>query len=146
MFLFCQLLLCHPLGSACFHRFHSYYEVIRLLSSHRLSLGLRPCIKATLTGTRQISQVHWYSLVYSPCSQTPTEPADPRLTGLHCCLLPFVRHRPPLYELTRLNHFTLSRYGSYTPLPTLKPSLTASTPRLSTGCLLDFAGQGLSPR
>ncbi|MFA5448720.1 MAG: hypothetical protein WC233_10640, partial [Sphaerochaeta sp.] len=47
--------------------------------------------------------------------------------------------------LTRLNHFNLTAYGSHTPLPTLKPDLTASAPRLSTGCWLSFTGQGVSP-
>ncbi|HIZ84783.1 MAG TPA: hypothetical protein H9668_10285, partial [Firmicutes bacterium] len=32
-----------------------------------------------------------------------------------------------------------------TPLPTLKPRLAASAPRLSTGCSLRFTGSGLSP-
>ena len=47
--------------------------------------------------------------------------------------------------MTGLNHFTLSHCGSRTPLPTLKPSLTASAPRLSTSCLPSFTGLGVSP-
>ena len=47
--------------------------------------------------------------------------------------------------MTGLNHFTLSHCGSRTPLPTLKPGLTASAPRLSTSCLPSFTGLGVSP-
>jgi len=47
--------------------------------------------------------------------------------------------------LTGLISFTLPHCGSYAPLPTLKPYLTASAPRLSTGCSLDFARVGISP-
>ena len=47
--------------------------------------------------------------------------------------------------LTGLYRFTLSHCGSRTPLPTLKPHLAASAPRLCTGCLLGFTGCGLSP-
>ena len=47
--------------------------------------------------------------------------------------------------LTGLNRFTLSHCGSRTPLPTLKPHLAATAPRLCTGCSLDFTGAGLSP-
>ena len=50
-----------------------------------------------------------------------------------------------MFILTRFYSFTLSHYGSQAPLSTLKPSFTASAPRLSTGCLLDFTGTGLSP-
>ena len=46
---------------------------------------------------------------------------------------------------TGLSRFTLSHCGSHTPLPTLKPGLTASAPRLSTGCLPSFTGPGVSP-
>lgn len=38
-----------------------------------------------------------------------------------------------LSNLTRLYHFTLSHYGSHGFLPTLKPHLTASAPRLDNG-------------
>lgn len=38
--------------------------------------------------------------------------------------------------LTRLNNFTLSHYGSNSCLPTLKPNLTTSVPRLTKGSLL----------
>lgn len=48
-------------------------------------------------------------------------------------------------NLTRLNSFTLSCCGSRTPLPTLKPNLTVSVPRLCTGCSLGFTRVGLSP-
>ena len=63
----------------------------------------------------------------------------------HYCLRPKVEYRLPLVVLSRLNRFTLSHYGSRTPLSTLHAGLTASHARLSTGCLLSFAGSGLSP-
>ena len=63
----------------------------------------------------------------------------------HYCLRPKVEYRLPLVVLSRLNRFTLSHYGSRTPLSTLHAGLTASHARLSTGCLLGFAGPGLSP-
>ena len=47
--------------------------------------------------------------------------------------------------LTGLYRFTLSHCGSRTPLPTLKPHLTAPAPRLCTGCLLGFTGFGIPP-
>src|SRR5665647_1870294 len=43
-----------------------------------------------------------------------------------------------LLAFTGLYHFTLSHYGSSSPLPTLKPYVTISAPRLSTGCWLGF--------
>src|SRR5574344_142198 len=49
------------------------------------------------------------------------------------------------FLLTGLISFTLSHCGSYAPLPTLKPHLTVSAPRLSTGCSLNFARVGVSP-
>jgi len=64
---------------------------------------------------------------------------------VHFCLRPKLGYRLPLVVLSRLNRFTLSHYGSRTPLSTLHAGLTASHARLSTGCLLGFAGSGLSP-
>lgn len=43
--------------------------------------------------------------------------------------------------LTRLYRFTLTDYGSVAPLPTLKPNVTTSVPRLSTGSWLDLTRQ-----
>ena len=63
----------------------------------------------------------------------------------HYCLRPKVEYRLPHNVLTRLNRFTLSHYGSRTLLSTLHAGLTASHARLDTGCLLGFAGSGLSP-
>ena len=63
----------------------------------------------------------------------------------HYCLRPKVEYRLPLVVLSRLNRFTLSHYGSRTLLSTLHAGLTASHARLDTGCLLGFAGSGLSP-
>ena len=63
----------------------------------------------------------------------------------HYCLRPKVEYRLPLVVLSRLNRFTLSHYGSRTPLSTLHAGLTASHARLSTDCLLSFIGLGISP-
>ena len=63
----------------------------------------------------------------------------------HFCLRPRLGYRLPHNVLTRLNRFTLSHYGSRTLLSTLHAGLTASHARLDTGCLLGFAGSGLSP-
>ena len=41
-------------------------------------------------------------------------------------------------NLTGLYHFTLSHYGSHCFLPTLKPNLTTSAPRLDTGGWLNL--------
>ena len=76
--------------------------------------------------------------VCSPCSQTPADQVYSRLTNKPYSLRLITEYRLPLNKLTRLNHFTLARYGSHTPLPTLKPNLAASAPRLCTGCLLGF--------
>ena len=66
-----------------------------------------------------------------------------RLRIAACCDRKHIGFRS-LY-MTGLNHFTLSHCGSRTPLPTLKPHLTASAPRLSTDCLPSFIGSGVSP-
>jgi hypothetical protein len=63
----------------------------------------------------------------------------------HYCLLRLETHRLPLSTITGLNRFTLSHCGSHTPMPTLKPHLAASAPRLGTDCLLRFVRSGLSP-
>ena len=60
-----------------------------------------------------------------------------------CCERKHIDFRTLL--LTGLNCFTLTHCSSHTPLPTLKPNLAASAPRLCTGCSLDFTGAGLSP-
>lgn len=65
--------------------------------------------------------------------------------NLYCLRLRGKHQQPLLYLFTGLNHFTLSHCGSRTPLPTLKPDLTASAPRLSTSCLPSFTGLGVSP-
>ena len=64
---------------------------------------------------------------------------------VHFCLRPKLGYQLPLVVLSRLNRFTLSHYGSRTPLSTLHAGLSASHARLSTGCSLGFAGSGLSP-
>ena len=110
---------CHSLRSACFHRFLRYYEMVRLLLTRHRFLGfLRPPLKP-----------HWTQ----------------NFTHSRCCLRPEARSRLPYYKFTGLIGFTLSHFGSHTPLPTLKSGLAASIPRLSTDCWLCFVGSGLTP-
>ena len=89
----------------------------------------------TISGTHQVSRVYVQYLVRSPRSQTPAEPAHPSMKHIGFRTI----------FITGLNRFALSHCGSRTPLPTLKPRLTASAPRLSTGCLPSFTGLGVSP-
>ena len=98
-------------------------------------------------GNRQTSRVCKYSLVRSPRSIDPggISPTSRLRSVLAACgMKDYLGFRSIC--LTGLNRFTVSHCGSRTPLPTLKPHLAAPAPRLSTGCSLRFAGQGLSPR
>ena len=64
--------------------------------------------------------------------------------NIACCMEEYISFH--IYVLiTRLNHFTLSHFGSNTFLSTLKPNLTTSAPRLDTGSLLEIARFGVSP-
>lgn len=94
---------------------------------------------STLPGTCIVLRA--LAMLYDPggtCTVLAYRPA-------HYCLRPKVGYRLPHNVLRRLNRFTLSHYGSRTPFSTLHAGLTASHARLSTGCLLGFAGSGLSP-
>jgi hypothetical protein len=98
-----------------------------------------------LAGTCQISQVRHRYLACSPRSLTPAE--SPRSSFppvlAACCVDERIGFR--YLVVTRLNCFTLSHCGSHASLPTLKPHLTASAPRLGTDCLLNFIRPGVSP-
>ena len=84
--------------------------------------------------------MHITTLIYSPCSKTSVVPIISRITditdiacwqGDTICTT--------LYIVTGFNRFTVSHYGSYSCLPTLKPNLTTSVPRLTNGStLLDY--------
>ena len=67
-------------------------------------------------------------------SDSSTNLTTAHQNGVYCQI------KPKLVQLTRLNHFTLVRYGSHTPWLTLKPNLTASAPMQCTGCSLSFTG------
>lgn len=138
---------CCPLCSTGFHRFPRYYEAVRLLTGLRgLSIFktsippyhlVEPVRSPRYTGT---------TFVRSPRSIDPDGISPTlrlRVVLAACDLEDGIGFRS-LY-LTRLYRFTVSHCGSRTPLPTLKPHLAASAPRLSTGCSLRFAGSGLSP-
>ena len=140
---------CSPLGSICFHRLHSYYETVRLLLSHRVVSSFHPYTPLVSQG-RCIASLHrtwepapriadlpgmqWFLL----CARHALRPRRTKfilaITNKPCCLRLTAEYRLPLNKLTRLNHFTIARYGSHTPMPTLKPNLTVSAPRLCTGC------------
>ena len=97
-------------------------------------------------GVWQTSQVCRYHFAHSPRSIDPDGTCITsrfRLSIAACDLEDGIGFRS-IY-LTGLYRFTLSHCGSCTPLPTLKPHLTAPAPRLSTGCSLRFAGFDLSP-
>ena len=86
------------------------------------------------------------TFVRSPRSLTPTKPTIISHNDYHiaaCDQEEGIGFRSIL--LTGLYRFTLSHCGSRTPLPTLKPHLTASASRLCTDCLLCFIGFGFSP-
>lgn len=84
------------------------------------------------------------TLIYSPCS------IDPDSTFTISCIIDIAivvcceEEHIDYYHLylTRLNCFTLSHYGSYSCLPTLKPYLTISAPRLTNGSLLEITMLG----
>ena len=78
------------------------------------------------------------TLIYSPCSIDPGGTLTiSRLNDIAVIVCGDEEHIDyhHLY-LTRLNRFTLSYYGSYSCLPTLKPDLTILAPRLTNGSLL----------
>lgn len=84
------------------------------------------------------------TLIYSPCS------IDPDSTFTISCIIDIAivvcceEEHIDYYHLylTRLNCFTLSHYGSYSCLPTLKPYLTISASRLTNGSLLEITMLG----
>ncbi len=138
---------CCPLCSAGFHQFPHYYEAVRLLSGRQ---GLSVCKTSipltTLWSLPDLPGMQVLPLCARHALLTPTESPQPRVFGWF--LLPATLRTvsaSALYYFTGLHRFTVSHCGSRTPLPTLKPHLTASAPRLSTGCSLRFTGSGLSP-
>lgn len=151
MFLFVECYICRPLRSIRFHGFHYYYESVRLLIIHQVILSLQNLV-LTLTSYRdyETSQVH---VIYLACSPSSIDPDNISMTSpyrsflsacyneecIGCCFFFF------FFILTRLNHFTLSHFGSQAPLSTLKPNVTILAPRLSTGCWLNFTRLGLPP-
>ena len=89
-----------------------------------------------LPGTLRIT------LSCSPCSSTPVGLILPRLFVRMVLPAATVMASAPTFMLTRLNHFTLTHYGSHGFLPTLKPDLAASAPRLDNGSWLDLTVSG----
>ena len=133
-----RLLIRQPLGSAAFQRFQRYYELIRLLRIHRPRSIYKTSLGFTaISRNAQTSQVR---LIYLCALTTLLDPggiSTALLSGRFFAVCGAWKHidfRSIL--LTGLYRFTLSHCGSRTPLPTLKPHLTALAPRLCTGCLL----------
>ena len=83
-------------------------------------------------------------MIYSPCSIDPgstfTVPCHIGTAIVVCCGKEHIDYYY-LY-LTRLNCFTLSHYGSYSCLSTLKPHLTTLAPRLANGFWLGITMLG----
>lgn len=79
-------------------------------------------------------------MIYSPCSIDPDSTFTiSRINDIAIVVCCEEEHIDYYYlYLTRLNCFTISHYGSYSCLPTLKPYLTTSAPRLTNGSLLEI--------
>ena len=84
------------------------------------------------------------TLIYSPCSIDPdstfTISRSNDIAIVVCCGNEHIDYY--YLFLTRLNCFTISHYGSYSCLPTLKPNLATSAPRLTNGSLLEITMLG----
>lgn len=147
MFSFTTLLICLLLGSAVFQLLPRYYEKVRLLKF----LQKPPCPLRTCWSLPSLESFRSPRYTTSTlCSlAVPYAPGGSCFVSLYdYALLSAVEARHidiRSFILTRFYSFTLSHYGSQAPLSTLKPCFAASAPRLSTGCLLDFTGTGLSP-
>ena len=80
------------------------------------------------------------TMIYLPCSIDPggilTISCINDIAVIVCCMEEYIDYH--YFLLTRLNHFTLSYYGPYSCLPTLKPNLTTVAPRLTNGSLLEI--------
>ena len=136
------------------YSFHYYYELVRLLISPLSNLGYKSLLWHTsslLCFKYPVLKNLWVlpgmlniTLIYSPCS------IDPDSTFTISCIIDIAivvcceEEHIDYYHLylTRLNCFTLSHYGSYSCLPTLKPYLTISAPRLTNGSLLEITMLG----
>ena len=128
-----------------FHTLHWYYELIRLLAYLLSNLDLfHSCI------------AHYHLQEYAR-SLLSTKYNYVNLATLfdpdrNIIILPFddiilqpavkVTTSASVFTVfTRLYRFTLSDCGSIASLPTLKPNVTTSAPRLSTGSWLDLTRQ-----
>lgn len=143
-----KLLICCSLRSIGFCRLRHYYEAVRLLLTLRHTLDLQNlAMKLPFRRLADLPGMQILPLCARHALLTPTKYPHPwRFSVGSCCLRYRGLPRLPLYiYLTGLNRFTVSHCGSRTPMPTLKPHLTASDPRLSTDCSLRFVGLGLSP-
>lgn len=80
------------------------------------------------------------TMIYSPCSIDPggtfTISRFNDIVIVVCYVKDHIDYH--YFYLTRLNCFTISHYGSYSCLTTLKPYLTISAPSLTNGSLLEI--------
>ena len=132
------------------YSFHCYYELVRLLISHLSNLGYKSLLWHTsslLCFKYQILKNLWVlpgilniTLIYSPCSTDPGGTFTISRFNDIAIVVCYVEDHIDYHYLyfTRLNCFTISHYGSYSCLPTLKPYLTTLAPRLTNGSLLEI--------
>ena len=129
---------------------HNYYELVRPLISLLPNLGYKSllwhtsslqCFKSPiLKNLWVLPGMLNIILIYSPCSIDPDSIFTiSRNNDIAIVVCGEEEHIDYYYlYLTRLNCFTISHYGSYSCLPTLKPYLTTSAPRLTNGSLLEI--------
>ena len=130
---------------------HYYYELVRLLINLLSNLGYKSLFRHTpslqcfkppiLKNLWVLPGILNITLIYSPCSMDPGSTFTiSRISDIAIIVCGERKHIDYYYLcLTRLNCFTISHYGSYSCLPTLKPYLTTSAPRLTNGsALLDY--------
>ena len=130
---------------------HHYYELVRLLINLLSNLGYKSLFQHTpslqcfkppiLKNLWVLPGILNITLIYSPCSMDPGSTFTiSRISDIAIIVCGERKHIDYYYlYLTRLNCFTISHYGSYSCLPTLKPYLTTSAPRLTNGsALLDY--------
>lgn len=87
----------------------------------------------------RFSKVSLIYLLCSPYSWTPVEPVKARLIALTLLSATERTVSTSTYQIYEADLFHAFTNGSHNPLPTLKPNVTISAPRLDTSCWLNFA-------
>ena len=134
--------------------FLHYYELVRPLINLLPDLGYKSliwhtsslrCLKSPiLKNLWVLPGILNITLIYSPCSTDPGGTFTISRTYDIAIVVCYVEEHIDYHNLylTRLNCFTISHYGSHSRLPTLKPNLTTSAPRLTIGSLLGITKLG----